>query len=228
MMAVATFFILTTTACDKLASDEQVFIEPQTMHGVVKDMSNVDGCGLVIVLDNGSTIVPYQLDTSMILAEGQEVEVAYTELSNTDYSCSAGTVADITWMKQSGCSPIIMMQSADIASVYNNLPSDPFTLNDAKIEDDCLHISVSFSGGCAAHEFIMTYAGLPDFSEYDYTGKLTLGHNNHGDMCEAYITQTVSFDLKPLRKKDSDRIRLILVKEGDREGYKVIIDYYYK
>lgn len=228
LIIISAVMILADTGCDKLDYAEQPFIEPQTMHGVVKDMSHVEGCGLVIVLDDGSVIVPYQLDTSLILAEGQEVEVAYTELANADYGCNVGAVADVTWMKQSGCSPIIILQATDIASVYTNLPSDPFSINDAKIEDDCLHISVSFSGGCAAHEFIMTYAELPSFSKYDYNGKLTLGHNSHGDMCEAYITQTVSFDLKPLQNAKSDMIRLILVKEGDREDYKLIIDYYYK
>jgi hypothetical protein len=215
------------TGCDKL-TDEEAFIEPQTMHGVVKDMSQTNGCGLVVVLDNGTVIVPYKLDTSMILAEGQEVEIAYTELTDTNYYCNAGVVADVTWMEQSGCSPIIKIQSTDSASVYTNLPSDPFTINDAKIDGDCLQISLSFSGGCAAHEFIMTYTDLPGFDKYDYNGKLTLGHNSHGDSCEAYITQTISFDLKPLQNKESDMIRLILVKEGDKEGYQLIIDYYYK
>lgn len=218
--------ILIVMSCDKMS--DQAFIEPQTMHGVVKDMRDSSGCGLVVVLDDGSVIVPYQLDTSMILAEGQEVEIAYTELTNANYGCSAGVVADVTWLEQSGCSPIIKIQATDIASVYTNLPSDPFTINDAKIEDDCLHISLSFPGGCAAHEFIMTYMDLPDFDKNDYDGKLTLGHNSHGDMCEAYITQTVSFDLKPLQNTESDMIRLILVKEGEKDGYKLIIDYFYK
>ena len=219
--------ILIVTGCDKMSED--AFIEPQAMmHGVVKDMSQTNGCGLVVVLDDGTVIVPYQLDTSLILVEGQEVEIAYTELQDSDYYCNAGVIADVTWMEQSGCSPIVNIQSTDITSVYSKLPSDPFTINNAKIEDDCLHISVSFSGGCAAHEFIMKYSDLPGFDKYDYNGKLTLGHNSHGDMCEAYITQTVSFDLKPLQNTESDMIRLLLVKEGDREEYKLIIDYYYK
>ena len=47
-------------------------------------------------------------------------------------------------------------------------------------------------------------------------------------MCEAYITQTVSFDLAPLKEPDKEMVRLILVKEGDKEDYQLIIDYYYK
>lgn len=211
--------------CDKLIEDAS--IGPETVHGVVKDYSHIDGCGMVIELDDGTVIVPYQLDTSMVLAEGQEVEVAYSELPVTDYSCGAGVVADVNWLEQTGVSPIILDKAnVDIASVYSTLPSDPFTIEGAKIEKDLLKISLSYGGGCAVHEFVMTYQELPRSGEY--SGKLTLGHNSHGDMCEAFITQTLSFDLKPLQVSGKDMVRLILVKAGDKEGYKLIIDYYYK
>jgi hypothetical protein len=210
------------TGCDKVSDNS--FISPETVHGVVKDMSGTNGCGLVIELDDGTVIVPYQLDTSMTLAEGQEVEIAYTEIPDTVYSCGAGVVADIKWLEQYGCGPIIM-QKSELSSVSNKLPSDPFVIGGAKIIDDCLEISLSFSGGCEAHEFIMAYQELPKFEKY--SGKLTLGHNSHGDMCEAYITRTVSFNLAPLQKPEKDMIRLILVKEGDK-AYQLIIDYYYK
>jgi hypothetical protein len=211
--------------CDALVEDE--FISPETVHGVVKDYSHIDGCGLVIELDDGTVIVPYQLDTSMLLAEGQEVEVAYSELPVTDYSCGAGVVADVNWLEQTGASPIILERASwDVATLSNTLPSDPFTIEGAKIDGDHLKISLSYGGGCAVHEFIMTYQDLPKSGEY--SGKLTLGHNSHGDRCEALITRTITFDLKPLQIPEKDMVRLILVKAGDKDGYKLIIDYYYK
>lgn len=209
--------------CDKLP--DQAFISPDMVHGVVKDMSDSNGCGLVILLDDGTVVVPYQLDTTMSLAEGQEVEIAYSEIPATNYGCSAGVVADVTWLEQEGCSPIIPFKP-EVTSVSDRLPSDPFKISGAKINGDCLEIILSFSGGCKAHEFIMTYQKLPNFNMY--SGQLTLGHNSHGDMCEAMITRTVSFNLAPLKEPGKDMIRLILVKEGDKEGYKLIIDYYYK
>ncbi len=209
--------------CDKSA--DQFFVSPEMVHGVVKDMSDSNGCGLVIQLDDGTVIVPYQLDTTMSLAEGQEVEIAYSEITASNYACGAGVVADVTWLEQAGCSPIILVKP-DVTSVSNKLPSDPFTISGAKINGDCLEILLSFGGGCEAHEFVMTYHKLPNFDKY--SGQLTLGHNSHGDMCEAYITQTVSFNLAPLKEPDKEMIRLVLIKEGDKEGYKLIIDYYYK
>ena len=86
--------------CDKLP--EQAFISPDMVHGVVKDMSDSNGCGLVIQLDDGTVIVPYLLDTMMSLAEGQEVEIAYSEIPAANYACGAGIVADVTWLEQAG------------------------------------------------------------------------------------------------------------------------------
>jgi hypothetical protein len=223
LMTAFSVICLIDSGCDKLS--DQKFISPEMVHGVVKDMSDSTGCGLVIELDDGTVIVPYQLDTSMQLAEGQEVEIAYSEIPTNSYSCGAGVVADVTWLEQTGCSPIIPL-SSDVSSVSNKLPSDPFTIGGAKINGHCLEILLSFSGGCQAHEFIMTYQKLPRFDKY--SGKLTLGHNSHGDMCEAYITQSISFDLAPLKEPDKEMVRLILVKEGDKENYQLIIDYYYK
>jgi hypothetical protein len=225
IMIVVITLSLISPGCDKLSED--AFFSPETVHGVVKDYSHIDGCGLVIELDDGTVIVPYQLDTSMLLAEGQEVEISYAELPVTDYSCGAGVVADINWLEQTGASPIIFERANyDVASLSNTLPSDPFKIEGAKIDGDHLKISLSYGGGCAVHEFIMTYQDLPKTS--GYSGILTLGHNSHGDRCEALITRTISFDLKPLQIPEKDMIRLVLVKAGDKDEYKLIIDYYYK
>jgi hypothetical protein len=209
--------------CDKAA--DETFISPDTVHGVVKHMCDSSGCTLVIQLDDSTIIIPYQLDSTISLAEGQEVEIAYSEITVNDSVSNSGVFADVTWLEQIGCSPIIPV-TPDVSSVSSKLPSDPFTISGARINGDCLEILLSFSGGCEAHEFVMTYQKLPNFDKY--SGQLTLGHNSHGDMCEAYITQTVSFNLAPLQEPDKDMIRLILIKEGDKEGYKLIIDYYYK
>lgn len=230
-IGIKTVFLLTAfvavciivSTCDKLENAD--FVSPDMVHGVVKQVCDSNGCNTVIQLDDSTIIVPYQLDSTMTLADGQEVVIAYSEVPDTSYTNDSAVIANITWMEQIGCSPIIPVKP-EVTSVSNRLPSDPFTINGAKINGDCLEIILSFSGGCQAHEFIMTYQKLPNFDKY--TGQLTLGHNSHGDMCEAYITQTVSFDLKPLREPDKDMIRLVLIKEDDKEGYKLIIDYYYK
>jgi len=212
-----------TSTCDKLA--DEAIDSPDTVHGVVKYLCDSTGCDMVIQLDDSTIIIPNQVDSTMSLAEGQEVEIAYSEVSVNDSTYNTGVVANVTWLEQVGCSPIIPYKP-EITSVSSKIPSDPFKINGAKINGDCLEILLSYSGGCQVHEFIMTYQKLPNFDKY--SGQLTLGHNSHGDMCEAYITQTVSFDLAPLKEPDKTMIRLILIIEGDKEGYKLIVDYYYK
>lgn len=214
--------ILLLQECDRI--EDNGFHEPETTHGVIRDFSNIDSCELVIELDDGTIIIPYLLDTSLLLADGQEVEVTYTELPAIDYACKAGLVAEITGLKMAGCSPIIM-QRMDNMIVYSNPPSDPFTILNAKIENDCLEITLSYSGGCEVHEFIMIYNELPHFSQY--SGTLTLSHNSHNDVCEALITDTIGYDLTPLQQVEMDMVRLTLAKSGDL-NYQLIIDYYYK
>jgi len=196
--------------------------EPEIQYGIVKDFSQFDGCGLVIELDDGTILVPYQLDTTMMLSDGQTVNVAFTELNNVDYKCNAGILVELSYLEPIGCVPIIPIESKMLSST---LPSDPFTIEDADIEDHCLKLSVTYGGGCKIHEFIMIYTPALNFC--DYGGKLTLSHNAHGDMCEALVTDTLSFDLISVQEDGANAIRLVLEKEGDVTDYQLIIDYYY-
>lgn len=214
--------ILYLQCCDRIKDNE--FLTPETTHGIIRDFSSINGCGMVIELDDGTIIVPYQFDTSPMLADGQEVEITYTELSDIDYTCKAGPLAEITWLKILGCSHIIL-QIMNNTTLYTNLPDDPFNILHAEIEEDCLKITLSYGGGCKVHEFIMTYTKLPQFGIY--SGILTLSHNAHGDLCEALITDTICYNLTSLQEAGSTMVRLNLVKSGD-QYYQLIIDYYYK
>lgn len=184
----------------------------------------MNGCGMVIEMDDGTIIVPYALDTSLLLADGQEVEITYTVITDINYTCGAGLLAKISWLEMVGCGPVIM-ESIHGSSLPLDFPANPFRILSAEINNDCLAITLSYSGGCGIHEFIMSYSELPSFSPY--TGTLTLSHNAHRDMCEAWITKTISYDLTALQRDGSDMVRLSLKKAGDPD-YRLVIDYYYK
>lgn len=66
------------------------------------------------------------------------------------------------------------------------------------VADDTLTLAVSYSGGCARHDF--TLVADARFSDAD-PGRLAvrLAHDANGDRCEAYPTETYRFDLSPLR-----------------------------
>lgn len=49
---------------------------------------------------------------------------------------------------------------------------------------DGLHVSVQYSGGCREHEFVVRHAVHHDTTE------IWLFHDNNGDACEAYLTDT--------------------------------------
>lgn len=76
----------------------------------------------------------------------------------------------------------------------NIIDSDQFVLHEVKIENKKIHIKVAYSGGCATHKFqiiwpeVITMIYPPDFS-------VVLMHDNNGESCEAYLTETISFDL---------------------------------
>ena len=66
------------------------------------------------------------------------------------------------------------------------------------VADDALTLAVSYSGGCARHDFTLV-------AESRFRGSdparlvLSLAHDANGDRCEAYPTESVRFDLAPVR-----------------------------
>jgi hypothetical protein len=75
---------------------------------------------------------------------------------------------------------------------------DPYQLISARIQADTLIAEVSYSGGCATHDFTLLIA--PVFMEslpVQMAG--SLAHDAKGDNCRAAITSTLRFELTPLR-----------------------------
>ena len=76
--------------------------------------------------------------------------------------------------------------------------SDPVDVREGRIEGDELVLEVSFAGGCQPHDFDLFWQ--PGFEESNpVQATVHLAHDGHGDMCEALLTETVRFDLAPLR-----------------------------
>lgn len=83
--------------------------------------------------------------------------------------------------------------------------SDPYQLhidgdNEPVIENDTLTLTISYSGGCASHDFTLVTNGR--FMESDPVQLVVaLTHDNNGDTCEAYPTRRYSFDLEPIKTR---------------------------
>ena len=78
--------------------------------------------------------------------------------------------------------------------------TDSFVLNSAAVSGPhVLTLSVSYSGGCRNHEFVLTAATA--FVEADpYQLDLVLTHDANGDPCEAFPTEQLRYDLTPIRE----------------------------
>lgn len=70
---------------------------------------------------------------------------------------------------------------------------DTFGLKSSILKYKKIYVEVGYSGGCAEHEFTLS---IPT-QIITLGGPITLhlAHNANGDMCEAYITENLVFDL---------------------------------
>ena len=196
------FFILAAlslacfTGCSK--SDEPVLLQGT---GIVLDFAGTGHCSVIIELDNGTRIQPLYHPEGFDFTEGQRVAVEYFTLPDMVSSCGQGEVCNIVSITETGCgSPLILLNRDN----YNIIPNDPVFLHDVDIKGDCLRVKVSFAGGCSTHVF---HLGLVQLGQDENgTALLELRHDSKGDMCEAFLTKELSFNLEQLRKDDIRRI----------------------
>ncbi len=97
----------------------------------------------------------------------------------------------------------------------NLIKRDPLNVNSVSLNKDEIKFNVSYSGGCKEH-----VVELYSFKEIQKTNPaqvtLLLSHNSNGDMCEAYLSKTVSFNLYNLKNhlkstyNISDKVLLII------------------
>lgn len=100
----------------------------------------------------------------------------------------------------------------------NAIPSDAFALGEVTIEGDTLLVTVSYAGGAAEHDFALYWNGIT-LRSYPGQVHLMLKHDANGDTAEAYLTQTLRFDL-------SDMVQpLILHIHGHREDDTATVQY---
>lgn len=74
------------------------------------------------------------------------------------------------------------------------LDSDAFALEDVRLIGTVLQLDVAYGGGCEEHEFYIVWPEIilaiypPEFDIY-------VAHDANGDMCEAYLRETLEIDI---------------------------------
>lgn len=192
--------------------------------GIVRDYTGLDGCGYIIELPDGERLEPFYIDSSVVLFDGQHILVKYSLLSDHASICMVGNPARIYSIIEIGCSSI---NQVSIDFPIESLPDDPFDIDSVVISSDCLDIMVWYSGGCRPHNFSMVelpgFCGTPPFPP----PTLLLCHDANGDACEAYIGETVSFDLTSLQVQDTTAVTFNLLLNFPGSSYIKTITYNY-
>ena len=89
--------IVTSDGCSSTYSENIYAGQPQLCNhtGTVKDYTGLDGCGMVIVLDNGTVLEPVEIVPDFKLYDGQRVQLGYTELKDRASICMTGLIVRI-------------------------------------------------------------------------------------------------------------------------------------
>ena len=95
-------------------------------------------------------------------------------------------------------------------SNYNSLSTDPITIIEAKIDGDCLVLTLQYGGGCKEHQIdlalIQPDCGTPPLPPPTFE----IRHNANGDACKALVTKDYSFDISGIREDGKNKIDFIL------------------
>lgn len=95
-------------------------------------------------------------------------------------------------------------------SNYASLSTDPITIINAKVDGDCLKLTLQYGGGCREHQvdlaFIQPECGTPPLPPPTFE----IRHNANGDACKALVTKDYSFDISGIREEGKNKIDFIL------------------
>lgn len=191
LFAIIAFAALLFTGCQN--DDQEVKLDET---GTVIDYAGAGNCGFIIELENGERIQPLYYPDGFTFAQGQRVHVEYYRLSNVVPSCDRGTPAEVVFIEELNCAPYVNLYFSN----YDSLSRDPVHLHEAFVDGNCLQIKLSYSGGCKTHtiDLARMHPWIPGTSSVPV---FEIRHNANGDMCEAWFTKELRYDLAPLIKE---------------------------
>lgn len=121
-----------------------------------------------------------------------------------------------------GCELSGSSDSVPASQINILLPEDPWPMKDsfevvsAEVEGDFLRLELAYSGGCTEHEFSFHSNG-PVIETLPLTADLIIFHDANDDACDAWITEILWVDLKPIRSSTSREVRIHIV-DGTHQG----------
>jgi len=94
-----------------------------------------------------------------------------------------------------------------VGSYDTNNIGDPYSIEELRIIGNCLYASVSYSGGCAEHDFELRWNGVYAYSEPPMA-MLALWHNDPDDPCDGIMEQELLFDMSALGISETQELLL--------------------
>ncbi len=175
-------------ACEKNEQEESIF----QATGIVQLSGGLAECDTKILLDNGVTIIPAN-KTDFVMASDQRVVVEY-EVLDKQTDCD-GQECRLLSLQVLECTPYVDLNFHN----YDSLKNDSVMIREVYQDGNCLVVKLSYSGGCENHIIDLArmhpWCGTPPLPPPTFE----IRHDSKGDMCEAFLTTTHSFDLSPLK-----------------------------
>ena len=200
------FLLLIFMGCQE--NNEPVYYQET---GEVIDYAGSGNCSIVIQLDNGKNIIPAVYPNNFIFAQGQKVWVEYSEIQGVNMLCEKGAASNINRIEELGCSPYVDLYFSN----YDSLARDPVYIHDVYLDGDCLHIKLSYTGGCEEHDINLArmhpWCATPPVPPPAFE----IRHDSGGDKCEAFITREFRFDISPLKAEGAKSFTVNALLEGD-------------
>lgn len=215
MKRILFFFAFLAFTISSCQNDEEIKLSE---NGMVVDYAGAGSCGFVIELENGSRIQPLYFPDGFTFSQGQRVHVEYVELTNVVSPCDRGVPAEIVLIEELNCAPYVDLYFSN----YDSLARDPIYLHEAFVDGDCLQIKLSYSGGCKEHTIDLARMH-PWTASSSSVPTFEIRHNANGDMCEAYFTKELRFDLTPL-KMEGKKEFVLTAKLTDGKIYNQIFE----
>jgi len=109
---------------------------------------------------------------------------------------------------------------ARVVEMSKEFTSDPFTVLDAHIDGNLLHLTVQYSGGCGKHTFeVLGSAAI--MKSLPPQRPVLIIHRNNGDNCRALITEELTVDISDFAYQKEEGSEIYLIMEG-RERLKYV------
>lgn len=199
-------FIMFISSCNNPVDENiKIGITDYTT-GILTDLSSLDGCGWVIVLPDNLKLEPTNLNEFDIdLKEDYEIRFRYYKSINMGSVCMVGELIYITEIKnvnRKNCTDVVIS-----AEEFENDKSDSFSINSAEINGNCLKVNFSASG-CDGNTWKVKLIDSGAVNESKPEKRTLKFSIENKEMCEAYLTKNVFFNIEGLKVENSTDVLL--------------------